>query len=200
MSATVITQSNSSRAHFDQRIGSQTLDQFLAQRQQDRRVARGVFELRFRELEVPVAEPLSFIDRLVQITRGDCLQSVALFNVAGANQLARQQRVEKPAEISAQVCLINFASNFALCAILIGTMRGEQIAQRRERGCFAKIAVAAIAKRVEVDDVNAAGRGELDQAQPPEVRIKLGGFGVESDCLVGRQRFDCFAQLFLGFD
>jgi hypothetical protein len=40
----------------------------------------------------------------------------------------------------------------------------------------------------------------LEQTHPAVVRIKLGRFAVEADCLVGRQRLDGFAQGFFGFD
>ena len=41
-----------------QRLRLQTLDQLFTQRQQDRGVARGVLQLRFGQLEVPVAQAL----------------------------------------------------------------------------------------------------------------------------------------------
>src|SRR6266508_5528136 len=83
---------------------------------------------------------------------------------------------------------------------LDGTVRRAQIAPRCKRGRLRKFAVAAVTKSIEVDYMHATGRGELDQTQTTEVGIKLGGFSIESDCLVGRQRLDGFAQLFFIFD
>ncbi len=88
-----------------ERLRLQTIDQFFAQRQQDRGVACGVLELRFRQFEIPVAEALGFIDRFVEVTTRDSLESVTFFDIAGPDDLTRQQRIEQSAKIDAKVVL-----------------------------------------------------------------------------------------------
>src|SRR5437016_1012411 len=84
---------------LDQIERSKPLDQFVAERNQDRRVTRGILQLRFREFEFPVAQPLALVDSFVEITRGNRFQAVTLFDVAGGNHLTGEQGVEQPDDI-----------------------------------------------------------------------------------------------------
>ena len=99
----------------NQRIAAQPFDQLFAQRQQNRGVARGVLELRFGQLEIPVAEPFSLVYRFIQIARSNRFQAVTLFDVAGADNLAGQQRVKQAAEIHAECVLDKF--RIKLCVV-----------------------------------------------------------------------------------
>ena len=173
---------------FAQRLSAiptaNALDQLLAQWHQDGRVARSVFQLRFRQLKVPVTQPLGFVDDFVQIPCGDRVQSVTLFNVAGANQLAGQQRVKEPAQVRAQRVLDEFRVKLCVVSDLDRTRRGEQIAQRRESVVFRKSPRLPFAKSVEVNDVDAIRASPVgsdaddrcrDQARWFRCRVRLPG-------------------------
>jgi alkylhydroperoxidase family enzyme len=87
---------------LDKRIRSQPLDKLLPQRQEHGCIARRVFELRFRQVEIPIAEAFCLVNCLIQVTRGYGFQSMPLFDVAGAHQLAGEQRVENAPEVCSQ--------------------------------------------------------------------------------------------------
>jgi len=139
-----------------ERLRLQTFDQFFAQRQQDRRVACGVFELSFRQFEIPVAETLGFIDVFVELTTGDSLEAVSFFDIAGADELTGEQCVEQSAEIDAEVVLDELRVELRVMRNLDRPRCFEQMAQWRKR-----IGVA-VAEVIEVNDVNAVGCRELD--------------------------------------
>ena len=50
----------------------------------------------------------------IQITSRDCLQTVALFNVTGATSWLASNVSNSPPRSTPRLCLMNFASNFAL--------------------------------------------------------------------------------------
>src|SRR5207244_892104 len=77
----------------------------FARAHKDSRIPPGVFQLRFGKFEFPVTEPLALVDRLIQVTRRDHLETMASFNVTGANQLACQQIIEQPTKIDAEIVL-----------------------------------------------------------------------------------------------
>ena len=83
---------------------------------------------------------------------------------------------------------MNFASNFALCAILIGRGESKQLSQGRER--FALLQVA-IREAIEIDDVHTIIGRKLNQAQAAEIGIKLGRFSIETDGVLLRKLFNC---------
>ena len=116
---------------FHQRLRLQTLNQLFAQRQQDRRIARGIFQLRFRQLKIPVAQPFALVDSLVQITRSNSFESVAFFDVAGADELAGQQRVEQSAEVDAEIVLDKLRVKLRVVSDLDWPWGFEQATQRR---------------------------------------------------------------------
>jgi hypothetical protein len=82
--------------------------------------------------------------------------------------------------------LDEFGVKLCVMGDLDGTWGRQQIAQGCERISVSQVAAIAIAESIEVNDVDAFGRRQLDQSQASGIRIKLGGFGVESYCLVGR--------------
>ena len=67
---------------------------------------------------------------------------------------------------------MNFASNFALCAILMGRGAAKQFPQRPEVVVVGEVTAG---ERVDVDDEHTCGRSELDQPQPSSVRLEIGG-------------------------
>src|SRR4030095_9767975 len=109
-------------------------DQLFTQRQKDRGVACGVLQLRFRQLEVPVAQALRFIDRLVEVSTRNCLQPVAFFDVAGADELARQQRIEQSTKLDSEIVLNELRVEFRVVRNLNRSWRFEDAAQGRQ--CF----------------------------------------------------------------
>src|SRR5688572_18207097 len=163
---------------LDQRLCFQPFDQLFAQRQQYRGVACGVFELRFRQFEIPVTETLALVDRLVQVAARDRLEPVTFFDIASADDLTREQRVEQSAKIHAEIVLDELRIKLRVVRDLDRTRRGEQTTQRRKR-----VALRGVARGegVEVENKDAIGRGELDQTQPRCKRIEIGGLGIESD-------------------
>jgi hypothetical protein len=119
---------------------------------------------------------------------------VPLFDVTGANQLAGEQRVKQPAEIYSQVVLEKLRIKLRVVSNLYRPVRRQQPTQWLERWKLRKVSVTA--KSIEVNNVDSGRGGELDQPQTANVWIKLCGFGVESYCLVGCERFNCLAKLF----
>jgi hypothetical protein len=122
---------------------------------------------------------------------------MSLFDVARSNQLAGEQCVKQPAEIYSQVVLEKLGIKLRVVSDLDRPVCRQQPAQRLERGSLRKVSV--ISKRIEVNNVNPGRCCELDQPKAAYVGIELCGFGVESYCLVGCERFNCLAKLFLVF-
>ena len=85
---------------------------------------------------------------------------MTLFDVAGADELARQQRVEQSAEIDAEIVLDELRVELRVVRDLDRARRFEQTAQRRER-FTSRVAVGEV---IEVDDVDAIRGRELDQS------------------------------------
>ncbi len=142
ISTTGITHSNSSCATLHQRIRLQSLDQFFTQRQQDCGVARGIFQLRFRQLKVPVAQSFRLVDCFVEIATRDRFESVTFFDIARADELARQQRIEQPAEIDAEIVLDELCVELCVVRDLDRARRFEQTANGVSASLFAESPLA----------------------------------------------------------
>ena len=121
---------------LDQIEGSYFLDQFVTQWQQHGRIARGVLQLRFRKFEFPVAQALSLIDFFVEIARGNRIQPVTCFDVAGGNDLAGEQGIEQPAEIDPEIVFDEFGIELGVVRDLDWPRRGQQLTQRLEGFAF----------------------------------------------------------------
>src|SRR5688572_13626024 len=80
----------------NQRLTLQTLNQLFPQRHQDCGIARGVLQLGFGKLEIPVAKTLTLVDGLDQVTARNRLQYVTSLDVAGTHDLTRDERGKTP--------------------------------------------------------------------------------------------------------
>src|SRR5260370_16641688 len=82
-----------------------------------------------------------------------------------------------------------------LCVVggLDGTGSWQQLAQRFHlRGGLQ----VYIRKTIEVDDVDAIGRGQLNQTQAAEIRVKLSRLSVEADGVFVEEFIDSAPQFF----
>ncbi len=77
---------------------------------------------------------------------------MAFLDISCAHKLTRQQRIEQPAEIDAEIVLDELRVKLRVVRDLDRTRRRKQTAQRRERVAAACVAVA---ESVEVYEVNA---------------------------------------------
>ena len=114
--------------------------------------------MRFRKVKLPIAEPFTLINFFVEIPGGDRIQSMPLFDVARRNHLTREQRIEQPNDIDAEIVLYEFRVELRIMRNLDGPRRGNQSTQRRYCLALRQVAVEA----VEIDYVNAVRRRELD--------------------------------------
>ncbi len=83
---------------------------------------------------------------------------MAFFDVAGANELTREQGVEQSHEIDAEIVLDELCVKLRVVRDFDRARRCQQTAKRRE--CIA----VAVAEVIEVNDIDAVGRRELDQS------------------------------------
>ena len=132
-------------------------------------------QLRFREFEFPVAQPLALVDSFVEITGGNRFQAVTLFDVAGGNHLTGEQGVEQPDDIDAQVVLDELRIELSVVGNLNRARCSQHLPERSQR--VAKFQVT-LSKTIQIDDVNAIRRSELNQSQATEVWIELGRLSV----------------------
>jgi len=78
-------------------------------------------------------QPFAFVDEFVEITPSDGFESVTLFDVAGADELTRKQRVEQSAEIDAEVVFDELRVELRVVCDLDRAWRGKQVPQWRKR-------------------------------------------------------------------
>ena len=90
---------------------------------------------------------------------------------------------------------MNFASNFALWAILIGRADGDQSAERRELVTLLQVETG---KLIEIDDENIFVSRELNQPQTRHIRIEIRRFGIETNHLSTCELIDGASELFWG--
>src|SRR5882724_674937 len=102
------------------------------------------------------------------------------FNVAGGDQLARQQRIEHADRVDAKIVLDKFRVELCVVGNLNRTRGAEKLSQGCERVTSFQI---RINKTIEVDDEDAIGTSQLDQTQAREVRIEIRRLSIETDYL-----------------
>jgi hypothetical protein len=136
--------------------------------------------LRGGEFAAPIAELFRFVNRLVQVARGDGGERVTVFRFARRDDLAREQRIEDAAEFHPELMLRPLGIELRVVRHFDGARRGEQLAERRKRLVLRE--AVAVFEVIEIDDVRrAVGRGELHEPHPTAVRIERSGFRVEAD-------------------
>jgi len=118
---------------------------------------------------------------------------VALFDVTRGNQLTGEERVEQPANIDTEVVLNKLRIELRVVRDLDRTRRSEQLAQWCHR--FVSFHILSN-EMVQVDDVDAIRRGELNQTEARRVRIKIGCLGIEPDSMFGGEFVNSALQLF----
>src|SRR5262249_1140859 len=139
-------------------------------------------------LKFPVAQTLTLIYRLVQITAGDRFQPVTFLDITCRDQLAGQQRIEQPNDTNAQVVFDELRVELGVVRDFDRAWGGEQLSQVRQRVTSPQI---AFSKVIYIDYENSIRGRQLDQAQPREVRIEIGGFGIEPNNGLLGERFRC---------
>src|SRR5690349_10053490 len=116
---------------------------------------------------------------------------MTFFDITRTDELTREQRVEQPAEIDAEIVLDELRVELRVVGDLDRTRRGQQTSQRRERIALTSVAVR---KMVEVNDVNAVGSSELDQPQARGIRIEFSRLSVQTNNRLTGEDFDGFAE------
>ncbi len=156
----------------------------------------------------------------IEVARDDRAEAVAVFLLAGGDDLTGEERVEESAaldafgaaavaavrarvvlaaQLDAEVQAQPLRVELRVVRDLDGRLRVEQAAQRFERFMARRVAVAG-REREEVEDVDGVGRGELHEAQAPRVRVERGRLGVEPEDGLLRQVLRRRGQFFVRRD